>query len=346
MDQTFNYNPFITMIYGEIALIVLVVAITYALFFYYKLQRQHRTKITQQLSHYLLNDGPVQPNEPRWKNLACAVSSMHDVTESKRHLCAPRVEQVVQEILCPLAQQAAYQRFWYQRYLAAKAFTYGATSDDEATLLHLLGDSHPSVAMEASRAIRHAPTARLMNALIDKIAMYERKNYDFYLEVFRRLPLSTRDTLLERLGYERRHAEKALCYKLLMRYPADMVYAPAQQDLQSQDLEVAVAALKYLFYADSSLSPDVVRQLLEDPRRDIKILTLAAIAKRQWATLIDAVVPLLEDADSLVRLSAAKCLGWIGDKGVKRLRARLTAGDSLAHAEIDAVLAAMTHTTG
>ncbi len=341
MDQDFNYNPFIMMIYGEIILIIALVMVTYSLYLFYRRKRQHQQVNIKKIQHYLQTPGALQAIPTSWQHLPSAVTALQYVAQHPSSMNPERVLQLNEKVIRPLAKQWAKRRFWYFRYLAAKGYSYAAQAEDEAEVLALLQDSHPSVSVEASHVIKRIPTKKLVNALIDKVAHYQRKNYEFYLNVFRELPLKTQEYLVERLGYESRLTEKALCYKMLTLYSQVPKLQAAYQEVQSPNRELAIAAIQYVLAADPQPPVDWLQQLFTDPRREIKIFTLAAVAKHRWSSVIELVVKLLEDPEPLVRLSAAKALKWMGEPGIQRLQQRHQQQDSLAHAEITAVLAAL-----
>lgn len=341
MDQNLNYNPFILMIYGEIGLIIALVVITYGLYLFYQRRRQQQQGNMKKIQHYLQTPGALQAIPSSWQHLPSAVAALHQVAEHPSSMNPERVVQFNEKVIRPLAKRWAKRRFWYFRYLAAKGYSYAAQSADEPEVLALLQDSHPSVSIEASHVIKRIPSKKLVNALIDKVAYYQRKNYEFYLNVFRELPLNTQEYLVERLGYERRLTEKALCYKMLTLYSQVPRLETAYQEVQSPNIELAIAAIHYVLAAEPNPPAAWLQQLLADPRRDIKIFSLAAVAKHRWPSVLEPVVGMLEDPEPLVRLSAAKALKWLGAPGIQRLQQRHQQQDSLAQVEIAAVLAAL-----
>jgi hypothetical protein len=178
---------------------------------------------------------------------------------------------------------------------------------DEGVLETLLRDLRPCVVVEAVSAMQRAPSEKLVNILIDKIARYQRKNHEFYFDLFTTMPDSIRDLVEKRLNYERRYAERALCYDLLRFFPKPRVYLTAYKDVKSSNIELAVAAIKHICRAEKPKN-EIMEAWLADPRQDLTLIVFAKIAENRWTGFKLQVNKFLNHNDIKLKLAAKACL--------------------------------------
>jgi hypothetical protein len=307
LDNEINYSFFIHMIYLEIGLIIFVVLAFYVL---YILRNWQARQMKQYEREMLL----AFKYPEKLKNLAIHYTILHAyinvANKINNKTSNTHISHWLTTVILPVIKKASESVFWYRRYLAAKAMQLSLTPIDEAIVEKLLHDDRPCVVVDAVLALQRAPSDRLVNALIDKIARYHRKNHEFYFDLFAVMPESIRDLIEKRLSYERRYAERALCYDLLRFFPKPRVYSAAYEDTKNTNLELAVAAVKHICRAEVP-EKMLISTWLSDSREDLALLALAKIAENHWPKYMPQVRELLNSPSVRLAQGARMCLAQL-----------------------------------
>ena len=270
-------------------------------------QQQRLKKYTDLITHALNHPDELKKIPGHIDLLHAYINSASNNLNLKKIKNRELIEAWVKEKVIPKIQTASKSVFWYQRYLAAKALQCSITPIQEDILDDLLHDQRPCVVVEAVVAMQRMPSEKLINSLIDKIARLQRKNHEFYFDLFVTMPDSIRDLVEKRLGYERRFYERALCYDLLRFFPKPRVYPTAYNDAKNSNVELAIAAIKHICRAEQP-SEEIIQSWLDDSREDLVLTVFAKIAEHRWNNFKSQIKKYGSDSNIKIKLGAQTCL--------------------------------------
>ena len=92
-------------------------------------------------------------------------------------------------------------------------------------------------------------------------------------------------------------------------------------DIQSPNLELKLAAMKYLVSADPKAAIPVLTEALTDTHWEVRLVSLHRLGVLQATHAIPQIVACLKDPETWVRISAAEALKNLGKQGEEALKA-------------------------
>lgn len=337
----YNYMIFIYLIYAEFIITVSIIFLTYARYYLIKRKDQKNKKNIKEIRDFILTKPDISNFKKRWVSFYYLLpilepESPHSINQSTE--LKKKKDEILSRHLLPLARKKAQNWYWRNRYLSAKSFALGAKPQDEPIIEELLNDKLPAIFFEATLAVAHLPTKNLINKVISEASKFNRKRFDFLLDVFHKMPDETRATVLERLAEDKDPLIKIACYRILMFYKPMPIPDQGYDDALSDYIDLATAAIRFFVYTDHKLPKELIKVLLTTRPWEIKVATLHVLVHYKATDAIDLVEATLEDSTWWVRMNAAKTLSELGEAGVQTLLRIQKENKSLAMPEINSIL--------
>ncbi len=302
-----RYDFFLHIAYIEYALIILIIVTTFILYVTTQAYRKARNQHIALLQRYILYHKENWVFKKEWENLYVLIHGL--VFENKLPESAEKIRKIIiLKYLLPMARKKALSKFWISRCLAAKAFNIYASFDDEKYLEKLLNDRSSFIVAETCSAVRYVPTSRLCNFLIDLMTARRRKAYEFYLSVFRSLEDNTKKYIIQRLRTEKDPYTRAICYRILLVYKPVQLIEYAYQDALSDNVELAVSAIRFIAYTEGTNVIGIIAKFLTNKAWEVKVVAIQILAQLKAAATMDRIIPLLTDKSWWVRVNAQNAL--------------------------------------
>jgi|LauGreDrversion4_2_1035121.scaffolds.fasta_scaffold09791_3 hypothetical protein len=236
----------------------------------------------------------------------------------------PQKKAIVGDIFAPQVSQRAHARLWYDRYMAAVILQYmnryRLDGEVDALIIQLLHDPIALVAINAFKALAFRPNQRLLNEAIEVFSKFRRSQLELMVSVLTEADLELVSLIEQRLLYETDPLIRAFCYRMLVDLPKVSFETPYMpDDLSSESLSLALAAISYVNYLQKPLFKEILQQGLKQPRWQIKARCLKYLGRSQDEQQVELIQLHLSDEVWWVRFRAAEALSQLGAPGLKAL---------------------------
>jgi hypothetical protein len=311
----------------EFSLIILIIIITYVMkmVYYFKAKNTHTmtTKIQLFLNEKTLLNEQItnQSFNKRWKNIAI-------LTPIVRHLDRNLIQNkwaririnFIRNIILPLARRAATKKDWIMRYYAAESFSLYSENGDEPTILSLLNDTVPLVSYTAANAAITYGSEAAITLIIVKMAQESWLTQSLYIQAFDNVSYATCYIVMNQLKNSKDPAIKATCYNILLKYPRIQVDWDINTDIQSANMLLMLAALRFIAHSQWRLALPILVNLLNDSNWQVKVVTLSCLKDLNAVDAIPQIIARLTDSNWWVRVAAAQALKSFGEPGEAALK--------------------------
>lgn len=313
----------------EFSLILLIIFVTYFLMMIYRYRTKKRKAITEKISEYFAKiiplDAPIKEYEfPKaWQQIDLIVpvlykfrSLVQDASWEEQRL------RVIRSILLPLARKAAKSRDWALRFYAAESFGLVFEKDDDKYIEHLVKDTNPLIRLNALNAAIQYGLEDAINAMITTIAPLTSLTQAMYLQAFDQAPESTRAFVIKRMKSSADHGIKTTCYNILLRYPPVSIDWNIQEDKDSLDMKLKLAAIRYISHVNREAAIPLLLDLLNNEYWPAKTIALYTLSQLRVVEAIPEVRKCLNDSNEWVRLYAHEALTKLEEKHPEIVRTR------------------------
>jgi hypothetical protein len=320
----------------EFAMVAIFIVLTFILKFFYDWRARRIQAQINQMESYLETATPQQKLVfPRkWQKLEYIVPIILRLDQTLKASSWPQVrENLIESIVLPLARNAATQsqRHWIRRFYAAEVFSLATHREDEKYIQNLVEDEIPLVYLNALPAAIACGSQNLVHAIILQISSQRRLTQGTYLQAFVDAPQDIVSVVVGLLNTSTDPYVRTTCYKILMlSEPTDSTW-DLNADLSSPNLELRIAALRYLTMRSQNDAIPLLTSLLNDPQWEMKVAALNSLGSLNARTAIPQIAESLRDPEWWVRMNAGQVLLNMGDAGVSILKEQNPNVDKFAY---------------
>lgn len=313
----------------EFSLIAVIVLTTVTLKSYYYFKNVKNKKmmanIERSLKKMMLTHQKFQSRDfkNKWKKLDILLKIVDrlDVAYTSDLTGGIRTD-FITSIIFPLAKKAALSRNWVSRFYAAKAFGLIPGKGNDKLIEKLVNDPVPLVNLYADKAalINHSDAG--INAMITRMASETWLAKSIKLREFENIKEKDRKYFENKLTSTQDQAVRAVCYEIMLKYPPDPIKWDMSTDIHSQNTELKLAAMKFIFYVNQDAAIPILIKLLTDPHWEVRLLAIHRLNMSNAKQAIPHIAPCLNDPDWWVKISAAEALKKMGKEGESVLRSK------------------------
>lgn len=347
IDKILYYVKIIAII--QVVVIVLSLFILYLtkiiLYFRNKKLIKTQLKIEQLLPALVRDQVELTPNAATflrcWIFLVLKTLHRYEQNTDTRLAFNKLLVMLKADVLLPVAAKLSESRRWFKRYTATLCYIYAFNEQCEKQVLKLIFDNILMVSINAAMIAVRYSNEKLINAMIDVFSDRRRIQQVICAEIIMQENNDISAILFARLVTEQDVYKKVFCYRLLLEVPSkDIMYPDVQQDLENKNIDLKIAALRYLAQLQTEFKAKLIQSLALDADWEVR-----AVVARLMGDFIDTKnVELLElmltDKNFVVRVNAANSLLQEGDKGIAALLSQTPNRDKYAYEAAQQVLLA------
>lgn len=336
MTSGFGYILAKGIIIFEFTMVLVFIALTFLLKFYYARKAKRIQERVNQIELYLQTASPQQklvfPKEWQKLNYIVPIISKFDETVKEGSWKAVR-ENLLETIALPLSRKAASQsqRHWVQRFYAAEVFSLATHKEDEKYIQNLINDGIPLVYLNALPAALACGSKNIIDSIVLHIASQRRLTQGTYLQAFVNAPSDIVSIIVDYLNQTKDPYIRTTCYKILMLSQATNSNWDLNSDIASPNLELRIAAVRYLTMRNQNEAIPVLTNLLNDPQWEMKVAALNSLGSLNARTAIPQITESLRDHEWWVRMNAGQVLFNMGDDGMRVLKEQDPSKDKFAY---------------
>jgi hypothetical protein len=242
--------------------------------------------------------------------------------------------QLIQKVLLPHAKSFTNAKAWFKRYLATRIFELDRQKSDERKILILIKDDLPLVSINAAIIALKYPTQMMINTIIDVFSTGRHIQQSTFAKILAEeanVELAT-SFIISCIKKEKNPYKKAFCYRLLTNFPAQQeIFHEAYDDIQSNNLELEIAALYYLSHNKSKNIIDILCLNLSNEKWEIRAIAAKLLGKLNAVQSTQLVGKHLRDEKWWVRINAAQALTQMGKEGLAILESQNPESDPYAY---------------
>lgn len=314
----------------EFVMTVILILLTYVSIFIIYLLKNRARHLKKNLEKFLRNlvvkDEIFQSKKflLAWKRLDVLLSSLNEMDKEFGVYNWKKIKNnLLHEIILPLARKSALSSNWTERLFSAKAFSFIYEKGDEILIEALANDENDLVAINAERAIVNHPSEESIKNLVERLSAKRVLSQRMFLSVFDKSPLII-------CRYVEHLLESSLddpyvrmtCYRILLKYPPGFIRKlNIYPDLQSNIMDLRLKVLKFISHAFSleEAMPILIKNLNDD-EWEVRVVALHGLRKLHASKSAHQIEKLLRDPNWWVRLIAAETLNSFGERGRQILK--------------------------
>lgn len=325
--MNWEYKITIGIIILEFSLVIAIALSACFLKVFYFFNAKRKKKILFNIEVYLkkiiLQGDPLNVRHfpHRWKKLEDLIQiiKQFDQTSSNTHWEKVRID-FIHSILLPLARKQCGNRHWISRFYSAEAFTFGVESQDEECIIQLINDEVPLVHLKATSAALLFASKATINAVINRMSRKRWITKSTFIQAFDNASENIKPFILKRLKSTKYITIKTTCYTLLMKFKPEKTTWNVMEDIESKDIDLKLAAIKFLAYSDKESAIPILISLLKDSAWEVRLVAIHRLGKLKAIHAIDEIANCLNDSQWWVKMSAAETLKEFGERGENALK--------------------------
>lgn len=213
---------------------------------------------------------------------------------------------------------------------SVQCFALKSENQDEKIIETLLDDKIPIVELYAVLAAIKFGNPDSINLVINKMANLRRFNKAIHRNLFLNINPQNIHTIAQRLANEKDAYIRSVCYNLLILF-AYKGNIDTSEDVNSSQVDLKIAAIKYLTFSDPEKAAFVASNLLNDASWQVRVIAIQTLLKLNSSNSINQIGPLLKDHSWGVRYNAAQALLQLGPQGREVLLAQNIEEDAFAY---------------
>ena len=320
----------------EIALVILLIIITFLLRYYFYLRNEHNQNMTAQIKKHLEKiadeNGTFDLHSfpKKWRRLELLLPVIFSLDNTLKKEAWPTIKKSVADtILLPIARKKYISRLWMNRLLSTQCFELWMESRDDVCVAKLLEDKVSIINLHATVAAVKFGSAKLINLVINNMSQKRRLAQTVYVKIFELAAPETRKYVEERLHTEKDSFARATCYKILVTFKEYNANLDVTSDLQSKNMELRLSAMRYIALAKKQDAIPFLTNLLADPEWEVRAASNRLLGDLHALQAIDEIANGLKDKNWWVRINA-NTLKNFGEAGLAILNAQSPMKDKYA----------------
>lgn len=330
----------------EFSLVAIIILATYLLKFFYSLRARRRAKITADVDHFLtekISKKRAFKSKDflnKWKKIDILIPVINKFDKNVNSAAWHDLRlTLVHSVILPLARKAAMKKNWVMRFFAAEAFRLANEIDDEKYIVKLSKDSIPLVYLNALSAALKSKSKSALDVIITRMSDERGLTQSTYLQAFDNASATTRSMIEQHLQSTNEPYTRATCYKILLKYSAEKINWNIKSDIESSNLELRLAALRFLAHNEGKSSIPTLRHHLKDQQWEVRIAAIHCLGDLHAIEAISEIALCLRDPEWWVRINAGQALKNLGKEGIEVLKAQDPNVDKFAFETAQHVLA-------
>lgn len=334
----FQYGFLWWVIFFEIGLVFFIVLIAFVYKFYYSSKAKRLKLISNQVRDYFDNIIRSQSSfsegsfNSDWRKLEVLLPIILEYNSKETSPAWQAAQkEFVNSILLPLAREAATDRYWVNRMLAAQSFQFDTQLQDTKYILKLLDDKIPLIHLHAAMAAIIDGNKDGIFHLIEIMAKYNHYSHSIYLQLFHEDIKYIPDFVTEFLVESKDPQIRWVCYEILIKYPPIKDLGYIEEDIKSENQELQINAIKYYKYALGEKAVPKLLELLETQKWGARVICLHSLGSLKALSALPEIEKCLHDHVWWVRTAAAQALKQMGEPGLAILNAQSVETDRYAY---------------
>lgn len=328
----------------QLLLIITIIFLFYVLQLSFKLydkSTQKKTKkITALLQSKLENDIEISHSEHKLLrhnlNLLLQCMEMLEINVGSGSAWLVLKRKLSNQVLKPGARRLAVSHKWLKKYLAVLCYNEGIDGEDNIILSKLVKNDTLLVSLNAAKVIFKYPSVETIHALIDALSKGRHPQQALFAEVLKTDRPDANDfiinAVIDKLHIEEDPFAKAFCYRMLTQLSATSdLLKPVQIDLNSNILELRLAAMRFIANLQNTASCDILIRLTDDKEPEVRAIAAKLLGDMHNEDSIAHLETKLRDPMWWVRINAANSLAKLGKKGILALERQSPITDKFAY---------------
>jgi HEAT repeat protein len=209
----------------------------------------------------------------------------------------------------------AGSRQWWQRRQAARALAVAGAPADRATLVRLLHDPEPAVAVLALSALDRVPDPALVGDVLDRYPDLPPVIRRFVLRALVAVRTAVEPALVARIAGPSAPVARAAWIHLAVELNVTHALIEAARHATDPDPTVREAAARALGSLPSAASLDALTRLVIDPVEGVRAAAARSVGRLGSVRGTDILEPALRDPVWAVRYAAAIAMAQLGERG-------------------------------
>lgn len=325
-----NYNIIEFAITVEVIIIVLIIISSYVLTAIIYVREQANKKAQKDIKTYLrkqvlANQSFSVERFPRkWKKMHLLFPVIEELNKfySNDSSWEPIAKGLMTTVMLPLARKYAHSRIWIYRFYACKTFESVAEKKDADAIFRLTNDSVPLVYIHSIKAAIQCCSEKAVKNIISRMAETSWITQSVCSEFFKNAPTEVQNMIENVLLTSKEEGMREVAYDLMRQFHPKDLKLDVTEDVNSDNIELRIAALKYITHVNKDKALPFLIKALEDKWWKLKVVALHRLSLMDASGAIKAIAACLDDPGWAVRNSAAEALKALGPEGEKELRAR------------------------
>jgi hypothetical protein len=322
----------------EIIFVILLIIITYLLKYYFNNKAKKIKRISDEIENYLTiaisEDKPINPEQfPKdWRRLDILLQLIYKIDSAIDSPAWITIKKTMAHtLLLPIARKKYNSYFWMNRLLSVQCFEFWMENQDEEKVCRLLEDKIPLVHLHATIAAIRFSSIKLVNLVINIMSKKRRLGQAVYLKVFDIATTQTKEYVEDRLKTENDFFVRATCYKILMTFKEYNTTIDTSADINSSNMELRLAAMRFTSLAQKSEAIPLMISLLSDPEWEVRAASNRILGELHASQAMPEIANSLRDKNWWVRVNAANTLKGFGDTGLQILNSQDPVKDKYAY---------------
>lgn len=246
-------------------------------------------------------------------------------------------EALLKQVLLPQAKQNASSSDWYKRYLATQVYQFSV--DDLKTLMRLISDFIPLVALNAAKVAFQNPTQMVMDQLIACFTKNRRLQRWIFTQIMD-IPKESLCFIFSHLNETKDPYARALCYQILDKHAdAPQNIIGIKEDMNDEHLDLQIAALSYYCDSHPQDTHAILIEKIKSPHWEVRARAATLMGKIKDGFFISPLASSLRDESWWVRTNSAEALMRFGQAGIAVLKKQKPEIDQYAYDAANRALA-------
>lgn len=342
MNSVYLYIEIILLIEIGIVLFFIASIYVYALFEFLRKKRidSFLSRINSHI--HLLMQGSSADHLTIHKKLKRLDLWLEAIFATDQKFTTPQWEKtrylILSEILNPLARQQTKKRRWLKRLFASQIFSLHASAFDEIAVATLISDAKPIIVVYAIIAATKIGTCSILQTAALRISQERRLTRNLFLNAFNACHVNIEKAIKNLLKSESNIFLLTTYYEILSRCPTTEPYQQFEKNLHSDNIDLKIAVIRYLYHALKTDSESILMTLVEDPSWQVRAVVVRFLGELKSYLSLQQLEKALRDKEWWVRINAAQALYQLDEPGIEVLKNQSVAQDRFAYETANFVL--------
>lgn len=316
------------------------------------LKSKHRQKVIDKIckilteintdANVLTNKVVQYLNKYIFEFIICLDNSKLDTSNINNWQAAKKI--LNKEVLWKQAKILSNSSRWFNRYLATRCYELAENTAEQEIIIKLVHDKTVLIMLNSALLIINNATAKSINALIDAFSNERRLLQTTLVNILKGQSVKDDKGIVviinKRLQNELDPYVRMFCYRILSTLKASeqINYCVPENDLINTNVDLKIAALKYLAHSNYNKNKSILLSYLKDTNNDVRAAVIKALRRKKDLSLFSIFESMLKDPSWWVRINSAIALTELGEDGIIALKSQSIEKDKFAYETAQAAL--------